>query len=64
MRLFSRILVTAVLFGIAATASADDGRQPVKADDIKLVRIKAADVEKAVAVHKGKVVILDVWGEF
>lgn len=33
-------------------------------DEIKLQKIKAADVEKAVAVHKGKVVLLEVWGEF
>lgn len=33
-------------------------------EEVKLERIKAADVEKAVAAHKGKVVVLDVWGEF
>ena len=33
-------------------------------DEIKLQKIKAADVEKAVAAHKGKVVLLEVWGEF
>ena len=33
-------------------------------DEIKLEKIKAADVEQAIAAHKGKVVVLDVWGEF
>ena len=32
--------------------------------DIKLEKIKAGDVEKMVAGHKGKVVCVDVWGEF
>ena len=32
--------------------------------EIKLEPIKAADIEKMVAAHKGKVVVLDVWAEF
>jgi thiol-disulfide isomerase/thioredoxin len=32
--------------------------------EIKLEKIKAADVEKAVAAHKGKVVVVDVWASF
>jgi hypothetical protein len=33
-------------------------------DEIKLEKIKAADVEKTIAAYRGKVVVLDVWGEF
>jgi len=32
--------------------------------EIKLVKIKAADVEATIAQFKGKVVCVDVWGEF
>jgi thiol-disulfide isomerase/thioredoxin len=32
--------------------------------EITLVKIKADEVEKAVAAHKGKVVVVDVWAEF
>jgi thiol-disulfide isomerase/thioredoxin len=32
--------------------------------EIKLEKIKAGDVEKALAAHKGKVVIVDVWASF
>jgi thiol-disulfide isomerase/thioredoxin len=34
------------------------------ADDIKLVKIKATDVEKTIARYKGKVVAVDVWADF
>lgn len=58
----------AILVLVAATAFAvgfgtGDGHTQNK-NDIKLVRIKTADVEKAIAAHKGKVVLLDVWAEF
>jgi hypothetical protein len=64
MRLAACLLTTALVSLFAGAAWADDGRQPAKADDIKLVRVKAADIEKIIGAHKGKVVVLDVWGEF
>ena len=33
-------------------------------DEIKLEKIKADEVEKMIAAHKGKVVCLDVWADF
>ncbi|MCE9532172.1 MAG: TlpA family protein disulfide reductase, partial [Planctomycetes bacterium] len=33
-------------------------------DEIKLVKIKADEVLKMIAQHQGKVVVVDVWGEF
>jgi thiol-disulfide isomerase/thioredoxin len=32
--------------------------------EIKIEKIKAAEVEKIVAAHKGKVVVVDVWASF
>jgi len=47
-------LVVAVLVGAA------DEPKP----EIKLSKIKANEVEKAVAAHAGKVVVVDVWANF
>jgi thiol-disulfide isomerase/thioredoxin len=35
-----------------------------QADEIKLEKIKAADIEQAIARHKGNVVAVDVWADF
>jgi hypothetical protein len=64
MRLVACLLSTALLLFFVRAVSADDRRQPTKTDDIKLLRIKAADIEKIIAAHKGKVVVVDVWAEF
>lgn len=64
MRLAASLFTTAFLLFAMGTVVADEGRPPAKTDDIKLLPLKAADVEKVVAAHKGKVVVLDVWAEF
>ena len=33
-------------------------------DEIKLIKVKASEVEKIIAQHKGKVVAVDVWADF
>ena len=58
------VIVAGLLLPSTPPVSARDVRQPAKADDIKLVPIKATEVEKVVSSHKGKVVVLDVWAEF
>jgi thiol-disulfide isomerase/thioredoxin len=50
--------IAIVAFG-EPIANADDAKGA-----IKLEKIKASEVEKAVAAHKGKVVIVDVWADF
>jgi hypothetical protein len=50
--------------GILFISVASGLRAAEPKDDIKLQKIKAGDVEKAIAAHKGKVVVLEVWGEF
>jgi hypothetical protein len=47
-------LVTALALAIPATA----------ADDVKLETINLDGLLKAVEAHKGKVVVIDVWGTF
>jgi hypothetical protein len=37
---------------------------PAAADDVKLEATDLDGVLKAVAAHKGKVVVIDVWGTF
>jgi thiol-disulfide isomerase/thioredoxin len=54
---FGRLIV-GVLFPLASISGT------VLAAEIKLEKIKAGEVEKAVATHKGQVVVVDVWGEF
>ena len=64
MGLATRLLTVVVCLSFAGLGGADDGRAPAKTDDIKLLPIKAADIEKVIAAHKGKVIVLDVWAEF
>ena len=47
-------LITALTLAVPATA----------ADDVKLETISLDGLLKAVAAHKGKVVVIDVWGTF
>jgi hypothetical protein len=56
-----RTLLALVAF-VLTTATGLRAAEPK--DEIKLQTIKAGEVEKAIAAHKGKVVVLDVWGEF
>ena len=37
---------------------------PAMAAEVTLKKASLADVEKAIAAHKGKVVVVDVWGDF
>ncbi len=60
MRLIGSVLC---LFVVGAGCAGDD-KAPGKSDEVKLERIKAGDIEKVVAANKGKVVVVDVWGEF
>ena len=48
---------SAILIGLIAAA-------PAVADDVKLEPITLDGLLKEVASHKGKVVVVDVWGTF
>lgn len=50
-------LTAVLLFGIGCQAETPKG-------DVKLQNASFDQLEKAIAAHKGKVVVLDVWGEF
>ena len=52
-------LLMAGVFSLSGSAPATETKE-----EITLVKIKASEVEKAIAAHKGKVVVVDVWGEF
>jgi len=45
-------------------AGAENAPLPEAPAEIKLEKIKAADVLKTIAAHKGKVVAVDVWADF
>ncbi len=53
-----RLSILAVVFLSLLSAAA--GAEP----EVKLEKIKAAEVEKMIAAHLGKVVCVDVWAEF
>jgi thiol-disulfide isomerase/thioredoxin len=60
MRLSHLFLPAIAVFSLSGVnAIAEDVK-----DAIKLEKIKASEVEKAVAAHKGKVVVVDVWADF
>lgn len=64
MRLTVGFLLTAMPFLIAGGLFADDGKSAPVPADVKLVRVKASEIENIIASHKGKVVVVDVWAEF
>jgi thiol-disulfide isomerase/thioredoxin len=53
-----RLLLCGLL--VAATVAAS----PAAGDDIALKAVKWPDLEKAIAAHKGDVVVIDVWADF
>ena len=56
-------LMIAGMLGMALSASAW-GADVVKEVEIKLEPVNFVQLERAIAAHKGKVVLVDVWGEF
>lgn len=64
MRLTAGFLLSALPYFMAGDLFADDGKSVPSPADIKLVRVKASEIENIIAGHKGKVVVVDVWAEF
>src|SRR5262249_40130685 len=55
-------LVSLVMLGVligTGRASAEELKP-----EIKLIKVKASELEKALAAHTGKVVVVDVWASF
>ncbi len=59
-----RFKVSLVVWVVLSVGCALSQQNEAKPTEIKLEKIKASDVEKTVAAHKGKVVIVDVWADF
>lgn len=58
------LLRISIAFAVA-TASFADADAPRPADaDVKLQVVKWQDFEKAIASHKGKVVVIDLWADY
>lgn len=64
MQRIGTILALPLFALIAAPAVADDGKVPAKPDAIKLEKVKAAEIDKILAAHRGKVIAIDIWADF
>ena len=77
MKKVSGLLLAAALgmgFGCQGGSPSDGGKRPSDGDkrptaakaegEVMLRQTDYAGVMKAIAAHKGKVVVVDVWGEF
>src|SRR4051812_20178270 len=58
VRALAALGVAALLAGPAATA------EPEKADKVELTKAKLDEITAAIAKHRGKVVVVDFWGDF
>jgi thiol-disulfide isomerase/thioredoxin len=58
MRCLLCALIAGSALGVTAAAPPSDG------DLVALKTVKWPDLEKAIAAHKGKVVVIDVWADF
>ena len=60
----SPLLAGIVMLALSFTQSGCSTETKGEMNEIKLEPITADQLEKAIAAHKGKVVLIDVWGEY
>lgn len=60
---FRRVLIGAAL-ALAGCTQTDKPAEPIAPSEIKLEVVKYDQLETAIKAHSGKVVVVDVWGEF
>jgi hypothetical protein len=58
-----RILPSLLLIAFAAGCGGTDpgGHPPAATDKVELTAVTVADLDRAIASHKGKVVLIDAW---
>ena len=67
VRTLAKIVVAALLVGcltmmFGCTSEPKDGGKP--SAEVKLTTVKLKDFKKALESQRGKVVLVDIWGEF